>query len=334
MQLDYISPWIQTTNECNLKCPYCHIKQNSEYMSDEVYELIFDKLYTSYKNGVTKKVYPRISGGEPLLVFDRWKDKALDFKKKVGGDCLIEVLTNLTILPNDILKYVANNEFLLNVSLDGIDYSKPYKNGLSSSKVVLDNIERLKKYQPHFYIMTTLQDNLVELPKLAEYVGENKFDWNITLEHSYNGYPDYRDIVNTLKLVIKVLKDKRYDLEAVRFNYCGIGKQMSCRAGKELFAIYINGDIFTCHTLFGSKPLANIKDGRDLIEIFTDKENSFNDLKLDDSCKVCSIGDICNGDCPLYNTQKRKKYFCKIAKEFMLSLIENKIEVCKEMLYA
>jgi radical SAM protein with 4Fe4S-binding SPASM domain len=109
---------------------------------------------------------------------------------------------------------------------------------------------------------------------------------------------------------------------------------MSCRAGKELFAIYINGDIFTCHTLFGSKPLANIKDGRDLIEIFTDKENSFNDLKLDDSCKVCSIGDICNGDCPLYNTQKRKKYFCKIAKEFMLSLIENKIEVCKEMLYA
>ena len=40
--MNYMSPWIFTTTRCNLKCPYCYVKQDGNDMEENTYKRIND----------------------------------------------------------------------------------------------------------------------------------------------------------------------------------------------------------------------------------------------------------------------------------------------------
>lgn len=94
----YMSPWIFTTTRCNLECPYCYVKQDGRDMSDETYEKMNEIFLKMLETGEKDYLIYRLAGGEPLLVFDKWKSHMDNFLNKVGDKGSIAIITNLTQL--------------------------------------------------------------------------------------------------------------------------------------------------------------------------------------------------------------------------------------------
>jgi radical SAM protein with 4Fe4S-binding SPASM domain len=287
-------------------------------MNDEVYEAIIQQCNKLSQS--IDQIIIRIAGGEPLLVFEKWR-KHLD--KLINPNIAIDIITNLTLMPDGFIEWLKNRQAFISVSLDGLEYSKPYKNGATSSFDVIKNLEILKRHEIIPHIMTTIpNDNLSQLPQLSKYIFKNNLTWRISLDYFYNEN-DSENIIGIFQNILKKAIDYDYPLHKIRFNNCGINNYNSCCAGEKLFAIDTNGNIYQCQTLLGQKPLGNILHDNILKVLKPIKHKT---------CE-CPIFSSCNGDCPLYNNGKHKDVFCRIAKGFMLSLIEQSIKI-KEKEYA
>ena len=106
--MNYMSPWIFTTTRCNLKCPYCYVKQDGHDMDKNTYQKINDVFLNMIDSGEKEYVIYRMAGGEPLLTFDKWFPFTEDFIRKSGGKGYVSVITNLTILSNDMIEIIDN----------------------------------------------------------------------------------------------------------------------------------------------------------------------------------------------------------------------------------
>jgi uncharacterized protein len=319
-KLEYISPWIQTTNRCNLSCKYCYHDKSSGDMSKETFLSIISKMINIEKEEIADRVALRLAGGEPLLVFENWKDGVDEFLNKSNLRSCINIISNLTIIPDGFIEYIDEHPRInLNVSLDGINKSKPYSNSLSSSKDVIKNIDKINK---PIYILTVINpDSIDELPELAKYIGENKFAWRVSIDYFYQGNPAPEIIIDKLKECVNILVKNNYPIEKFKLDHCDFnGYDEGCMAGTKLFAINIDGGIYPCHTLFSSKSIANINDDINLIETLHYQKcyKIGNNHEWDQECQNCVAFRVCHGDCQLYNNGKRKKYFCKVIKHFLL----------------
>ena len=69
------SPWVFVTYGCNCACPYCMIpKIGTASMSRETFKKMLTICENMVNNNIVNNVGFRLSGGEPLLVFDTYKD--------------------------------------------------------------------------------------------------------------------------------------------------------------------------------------------------------------------------------------------------------------------
>ena len=177
--MSYISPWIFTTTRCNLKCPYCYVKQGNEDMKSSTYQRINDVFLKMLESREKKTVIYRIAGGEPLTVFDKWISYTEEFIDKANGNGHVSVITNLTILTDKMLKYFKDTRYSFGVSLDGFYYSKPFHDGKSSSDVVKANIEKLiDNGNKNIDISTVIDKNsFSDIEKLAEWIADRDLNW-------------------------------------------------------------------------------------------------------------------------------------------------------------
>ena len=143
--MKYMSPWIFTTNQCNLRCPYCYVKWNDDKMQKETYDKINSTFLKLLDTGKLDYVVFRLAGGEPTLVFNEWKDFVEEFLAKCNSKGFVSIITNLTILNDEMLKFFEKHKEQIGfgISLDGYSYSKPFINGESSAEIVKTNIDKL-----------------------------------------------------------------------------------------------------------------------------------------------------------------------------------------------
>jgi uncharacterized protein len=151
---------LQVTQSCNLRCKYCSfsgIYQNRSHsklmMSEETAKKSID-FYIDHSSET-----PRLSfgfyGGEPFLNFDLIKRLALYIKQKVRGKKYsIFMTTNGTIINEEIVQFLVENDVNLFVSLDGPkevhDRNRCFVSGGGSYDVVMKNIELAKKLAPEY----------------------------------------------------------------------------------------------------------------------------------------------------------------------------------------
>lgn len=114
---------VVVTKRCNHKCLYCHAAaenlSKSDYdMDEETAKKTVDFIFQSPSNSITIE----FQGGEPLLNFDviktitkYAKEKNLTYKKKLQ----FVMVSNLTVMDDDILDYCIKNDIFLCTSLDG-----------------------------------------------------------------------------------------------------------------------------------------------------------------------------------------------------------------------
>lgn len=260
------SPWIHTTDSCNMKCEYCYVSGNS-IMEKPVYDAILKLL-------PKEETHIRIAGGEPLLVYSQWKDWCANWK-------LVEVLTNFRIIPDGYF----NLSVRTSVSIDG------YGDKILD-KEMKKNLSKLK--DP--WIMTTLY-KINELPSLALYIANNNYGWAISTDYFGKSKIEWEDLLLALHEVIQILKAKDYDFRHFNFNNLDFGGRRGCRAGDEMFSINTDGTIYTCQTCHSDSQyvLGNVWDG------FKQKYCGIEYKE----CKECSIRGTCTGWCPLYFKPER-----------------------------
>ena len=102
---DYLSPWISTTNRCNLNCGYCFVKQSNIDMGEGTYSTIFSYFKDLLDHQQIEFFRPRLAGGEPLLVFDKWKDSLEEilnrYPKRTQGEILNLIVGKIGISRNN-----------------------------------------------------------------------------------------------------------------------------------------------------------------------------------------------------------------------------------------
>jgi radical SAM protein with 4Fe4S-binding SPASM domain len=239
-----------------------------------------DNVYTQLSKYLDKHSHIRIAGGEPLLVFDKWKIWAKQYDS-------VEVLSNFRVIPNDYFEYNYNTS----VSIDGYG-AKPL------DELIKRNVKKLKG-KP--WIMTTLHDG-ENLTKIANFVAENNYGWAISTDYFCQDQVLLKNTVPTIKKAISILKDNKYDFNQFLFNNLDWAGRGGCDAGNKMFAVDCDGKIYPCHTQLNKKPTGDIWEG---FKTQTYKHKT----KI---CKGCSINHICTGWCTLHH--KKGNDVCKLMK--------------------
>ena len=326
---NYMSPWIYTTTDCNLKCPYCYVKQDGQVMSEETYQKVNEFSLRMLETGEKDFIGYRLAGGEPLLVFNKWKPYMEDFLNKAGDKGKVTVVTNLTCLTDEMLEYFQQFPYVFSVSLDGFSYSKPFHNGNSSAEIVKKNVDRLLAIGKQVGISSVIDKNsFSDLDKLAEWVADRDLPWGVTLDHFFCGEMSFEVIVEKMLDVLDILDEKGFDIEnKFRFNNIMINTLYEgCTAGEKLITVFVNGDIFPCQTTIYKYPICNIFDTDNIIEELR-KQNKYKlgyNYCLPEKCKGCAIADICGGGCKENNKEINKNYTCDILRAviyYMLKLV-------------
>lgn len=321
----YISPWIFTTNNCNLRCKYCYVERKNDFMNDETYRAINEKFLSMIYKGEMDMVIYRLAGGEPLLAFDKWKSHMMHFLSYAEDKGFISLITNLTVLTEEMLVFMKMYNVGFGISLDGLKHSKPFANGLSSSSRVVENVDRLIEYRGNKNLdISTVVDatSFEDICDLAHWIAKRDLNWGVYLDHFFCGEIDMEYVVDKMTKVVDILSLYNYDIyNKFKFNNIKINsKYEGCTAGEKLITIGFDGQIYPCQTAIYGESVSSVFGNSDIIEDFKGQKKyklGYNYITPKE-CEDCSIKDICGGGCKLHNKEKNKNYTCDIMKHVLL----------------
>jgi len=137
------------TKRCNLRCHYCHARGGSfsEDMSIETAGRVLQYLFDVRNNSVTLE----FQGGEPLLNWPVVKFLTEHARKfnTLGKGLNIVLVTNLLLMDDEKMRFLADHDVDVCVSLDGPadihDKNKTYDDGRGTHAELVEKIEHFSK---------------------------------------------------------------------------------------------------------------------------------------------------------------------------------------------
>lgn len=157
---------------CNLACRYCFI-ENSMYnnkcelnMSLAVVDAAVSKYCDYVKANNISKPLILFYGGEPLL---NWAaiERTIAIVNEKGVAMEYSIVTNATLLDEAKVKFLAQNDVEIGISIDGPkalnDKNRIYRNSATSVyDKVTEKIQLLKKYNAKFGLSITVSQDLLD----------------------------------------------------------------------------------------------------------------------------------------------------------------------------
>lgn len=154
---------LNVTNECNLSCKYCLFGEyfynrrndNCRMMSMEVAENALKLLFHNSKNA--ERLHIGFYGGEPLLNYNLIKYIVNQAKgmNRQAKRINFHMTTNGTLLDNEKIRWLIENNISLLISLDGPrnihDRYRRFKNGKGSHDLIIENISRILDMNCDYY---------------------------------------------------------------------------------------------------------------------------------------------------------------------------------------
>lgn len=172
---------------CNLNCTYCHaesvpfdVKNKDKKMARETMERVLEFLYSA----PFQHIGIQFQGGEPLIQFEEIKyflerlySTAPKYKKIID---IVEIVTNLTMMNEDIAKYIIEKEICLCTSLDGPkelhDEQRKYMDGKGSYDNLIRWIKYFQKKGKRFNLIPTMTSNSLKCG--AKKIIDEYVKWN------------------------------------------------------------------------------------------------------------------------------------------------------------
>ncbi len=249
---------IHLTRRCNLPCLHCAYNAG-QILQGEIDTDLWLKIFDELEFLNTYHIV--ISGGEPLL-YPGAKDLLRHLTSK---RMRIELLTNGTLMNNDIAVYLSSPNFSTTVSLDGADKEiHDLLRGSESFNNVIKGIKMLSEAKALFHLSTTLHKrNMHQMKEIVEKaielgavsisflfldpVGRAKHQRGLLLNSQ-----DTKNILFTIQSLQKAYRNE------ITINYLDPSKpeykdiklernsKVFCNAGTTRMAIRSDGIIFPC----------------------------------------------------------------------------------------
>ena len=331
--------FLNLTNACNLRCRYCFVKQQNNYMSWQVAKDAADMLLD---NAAEVGARPDITffGGEPLLMWDKIiKPLVAYIRSERKSNSILSITTNGTLLTEEMLRYMKENQVGILFSIDGAretqDHNRPAANGESSFDMLAENVDRIIRYFPNTIFRSTA------IPETCHHTWENiQFaigrgyktfftmpnvfeEWNgerrAVLAEQIHKYSEYYVgcyrcgetpvKFNTMERIMKRVRDinnaVKYDRYRTTYyctacGKCGIGSGTSC-------SIAPNGDIYTCQEMpsncgrDSAFHIGSIYEGVNVAKRLNLVESYDPAKARGGDCGKCKLSRICDGGCAANN---------------------------------
>lgn len=143
-----LTAWLHITDRCNLRCAYCYLPHARQDMTLEIGRAAVDATFRSALIHNYPQVKFKYAGGEPLLRFPviaELHQYAQTLAQKFGLQLDGVVLSNSTLLTQEIVENIQNLGLRLMISLDGLgdlhDSQRFYADGRGTFQDVVRGVE-------------------------------------------------------------------------------------------------------------------------------------------------------------------------------------------------
>lgn len=340
--------------QCNLKCDYCFYLEkektlpitaisNSKAMNDTVLQQ-FIQQYIALNP--TNDVDFTWQGGEPTLAGLDFYKKVVQYQKRYanGKRTYNSMQTNGVLLDEAWVEFLAENQFLMGISLDGTqvlhDHYRKNNAGKSVFNQVINAITLFKQYQIDFNVLTTLNKHNVNSPlDIYQFITQElsaKYLQFIPIVEQKLVHSEYGELIyptsnGEKKIMPWSISGEEYGLfMTTLFDYwvrhdvghtfvqlfdnalaawCGdmpslCIMQPTCGQG---LVLEKNGDIYSCdHFVYPDFQLGNIMTDSLKKMATSKKQRHFGQQKsqLSHLCQSCDYKFACHGGCPKHRINK------------------------------
>lgn len=293
------------TRMCNLSCNYCFEKNISKDIS--LKKTNISNIISFVENYITEKpdvIDITYTGGEPFMSIEPLTELTKEIKKIAKAQNVspyFSIITNGTILKKTTLNFLNDNNFSMQITLDGTkenhDAIRYLKEGTGTFDIILENIELIiQKYkniiltirvnisQPNFgYYENLLRFLYIKFPQIRIYIDfldvEKNSEFFITDSQKIDFYTKY--------LLFLRERDK-LDF----FNYFESGECMIRK--NQNVTIDCDGGIYKCYSLVGNKQFETCN----IVDLISYPPEKINALVEECNNKSCIMFSLCRGGCP------------------------------------
>jgi uncharacterized protein len=321
---------MNVTSKCNLACTYCYeygddkiVEQSRKprFMNEETARQSVDFMFA--ESGDSPMVHLTFFGGETLLNFKVLRSAlayAHERATTLGKTVDASLTTNATLLREEIIDWIVENNVGVTVSMDGgreqQDRFRVFNNGMGSYDVVLPNIRMLlerHRRRPVGARVTLTKQNL-DVEGIYRHLRDELGFWEVGFAPVTTSWQrDYAIQEDGFEAMLGqfqrlaheflqyALTGKHHGFSNVRDTieeiHKGMSKAYPCGAGLGLMGVATDGDVALCHRFAGSDAhkIGSVTDGVDRAkqEDFMTKHHLAN--KTD--CSTCWARPLCAGGC-------------------------------------
>lgn len=314
---------INVSHNCNLRCKYCFAATGSyngarDLMSQEMADKTLDWFLNQAKT--SKVLNLNLFGGEPLTniplvkyIVGRCKDLEKEYDKKI----YITLSTNGTILNDELLQLIKENDIGLQISIDGDkeihDANRPTANGQSSYDMLAKNVKTLLSEVDNAGLIprATISKGVTDVSRIVNHMLDDLHFKCVALTPALGSNPEtsyrqedldeyfrkYDELVETF--LEKLRKGEEFNIypfvTEVDAVSKGIRRIYGCGAGLGFGSIDIKGNIYPCMRFIGNEEyiIGHVENG------FSEKRDMFFDRTVYNrsKCKDCWARHLCGGAC-------------------------------------
>ncbi|MEI6361834.1 MAG: anaerobic sulfatase maturase [Actinomycetes bacterium] len=319
---------------CNLDCEYCFFLSKEELypgsgfrMPPDVHEAYLGQLLAA--QGGADEVVVAFQGGEPTLMGIDFFRRTLELEARLAapGQRILNTLqTNATLIDDEWAAFLAENAFLVGVSIDGPremhDHYRVDKGGKPTFDRVIAGLDALKRHGVEWNALTTVNAANADHGRavysfLRDDLGAAYMQLIPIVEHEEGERASARSVsgVQYGRFLIDVFEEwARHDVGDVFVqmfdtslaHWMGMDQAGMCvhaRTCGDAVALEHTGDLYSCdHYVDPDYLLGNITQGRTLLQLVdSPRQRAFGQAKADTLpayCRRCDVRFACNGGCP------------------------------------
>ncbi len=338
---------IELTRDCNMRCPFCYVKDrlNSNTSMTKAYiDSIYD-FYLKYCDDINKIINTkniRITGGEPLI-----NDESVNLINYISEkwyNAKISLFTNGINLLKYYDKLPISKLGEVDISLDGIKkihIDRRYNKSTGNYNIydnIIYGIKKLINDEVNVIIKTVVDKDsykyILEFKKFLKEEGildSEHCEWTISftldfqneldIDEKYNNIEEIEEINKYLvknkigsigflssSNLFRVLSRPKDQVYYPRIYRCSIKKLSKCYFG-------CNGNIYYCDCIDENRGIIGTFYPYAELKKFEISELLNRNIMTNEKCKKCSYKFICLGGCPLSSIAKDKNESCGIFKE-------------------
>jgi len=358
------------TNICNMSCVYCQAKDDTNIVHHKMTKEVAEKSVDIALCSPSRYLTFEFQGGEPLANFEVLKH-IVEYTEehKRGKNISYSIVTNLSLMTDEILDFLIEHNINISTSLDGDEElhnkNRTFQNGGDTFDIVTNQIRHIQeKGYDAGAIQTTTKQSLSKAKKIIDtYVSLKQTSIFIrpltklgTAERVWDdiGYTadDFLEFYEECLRYIMQLNHKGVDIcerHAVIFlrkilqgyaeNYMELRSPCGATVGQ--MAYFYDGNVFTCDE---GRMLYEM--GNDAFKLGNVFENTFDDLILSPTCKAVCVSSLLEGQlnccdcvyqpycgtCPVINLAQEKDLFFKNAKSYRCRVYGGMLDILFKIL--